>query len=198
MNELNIQKRNKCGNSGRKARSKGLVPGILYGKEMANFMFEVSSLELGREISNSGEHGILNVNVNGETKEALIKEVQREPVNHEIIHLDLEILNGNEKIEAEVPIQYLGEGYLNKKGAVLQKEKDLVKVLCNSNKLPKHIKFDVSSGINGSVYRMCDLELANEITILDNLETVIASISNERKLTSDLMEEEKYDIVLDK
>lgn len=193
MNELNIQERNKCGNSGKKTRRKGLVPGVLYGKGIANFMFEVSSLELGREISNTGEHGILNLKMNGKTKEALIKEVQREPINHEIIHLDLEILKGNEEIETEIPIQYLGEGYLNKKGAVLQKEKDLVKVLCNASKLPKYIQLDVSSGINGSVYRICDLELGNEITVIDDLETVIASISNERKLTSDLMEEENQE-----
>ncbi|MDY6011481.1 50S ribosomal protein L25 [Clostridium sp.] len=191
MGELKINERCKVNNSGRKTRAKGLVPGVIYGKGINNFMFEVGSLELGREISNSGEHGILNVNFNGEHKNALIKEVQREPINHRVVHLDLELLEENEQIETSIPIQYVGEGYLNKKGAVLQKEKDSVKVCCDSKKLPKSIKFDVSNGVDGSVYRLCDLEIAGEIEVLDKLDTVIAAVANERKLTSDLMEEEQ-------
>lgn len=198
MGELKIKERNKVSNSGRKARAKGLVPGVIYGKGMGNFMFEVGCLELGKEISNSGEHGILNVNIKGETKSALIKEVQREPVNHNVIHLDLELLEGKEQIETAIPIQYVGEGFLNKKGAVLQKEKDLVRISCESNNLPKSVKIDVSNGIDGSVYRLCDLEFGEEITVLDNLETVVAAVANERKLTSDLMEEERSEVINDK
>ncbi|WP_024614991.1 50S ribosomal protein L25 [Clostridium sp. Ade.TY] len=191
MTELNITERKKVTHSGRKTRRKGLVPGVVYGKEIKNFMFEVSSLELGREVANVGEHGVLSLNINGSKKDALIKEVQREPVNHEIIHLDLELVNSNENIETEVPIQYLGEKYLNNKGAVLQKERDSIKIACNLNSIPKSIKFDVANGENGDVFRICDLEIASEIDVLDDLNSVMASISNERKLTSDLMEEEQ-------
>lgn len=190
MRELIINKRDKISNSGKKARAKGLVPGVLYGKDIQSFMFEVGALELGREIVEAGEHGILNINFNGENKNVLIKEVQREPINHEIIHLDLETIEKEDIIETEVPIQYIGEGYLNGKGAVLQKEKDLVKVSCNVRNLPKSIKIDVSKGKNGSVYRLMDLEIASEVSILEDLSSVIASISNERKLTAELMEEE--------
>ena len=92
MGELKIKERNKVNHGGRKARAKGLVPGVLYGKNINNFMFEISSLELDREVCNVGEHGILNVEFNGDSKQVLIKEVQREPVNHEIIHIDLEMI----------------------------------------------------------------------------------------------------------
>lgn len=198
MGELNITQREKMRHGGRKTRVKGLVPGVVYGREINNLMFEVSSLELDREICKTGEHGILNLNINGNSKSALIKEVQREPVNHKIIHLDLELVDGNKNIETEVPIQYLGEGYLNSKGAVLQKEKDSIKVSCDINSIPKSIKFDVSKGKNGDVFRVCDLEVAGELTILDDIEGVMASISNERKLTSDLMEEEQTENYLNK
>ena len=52
-------------------------------------MFEVSELELNREVSNIGEHGVLNFSLDNEEKKALIKEVQRDPVTHKIIHIDL-------------------------------------------------------------------------------------------------------------
>lgn len=190
MGELKIKERNKVNHGGRKARAKGLVPGVLYGKNINNFMFEISSLELDREVCNVGEHGILNVEFNGDSKQVLIKEVQREPVNHEIIHIDLEMIAKGVKIETEVPIQYIGEKLLTKKGAVLQKEKDSVKVSCDSTSLPKSVKLDVSRGINGSVYRLGDIEVASEISILEDLNSVVASISNEKKLVAELVEQE--------
>ena len=190
MGELRIKERNKVNHGGRKARAKGLVPGVLYGKNISNFMFEISSLELDREVCNVGEHGILNVEFNGGSKQALIKEVQREPVNHQIIHIDLEMIGKGEKIETEVPIQYIGEKLLTKKGAVLQKEKDSVKVSCDYASLPKSVKLNVSRGINGSVYRLDDIEVASEISILEDLNSVVASISNEKKLVAELVEQE--------
>jgi large subunit ribosomal protein L25 len=147
-------------------------------------------MELGKEISSSGEHGILNYNINGNNERAILKEVQRDPVSHKIIHIDLERISENEQIQLEVPIQFLGEEWLNKRGAVLQKEKGVVKVSCREDSLPKAIKIDVSKGEVGAVYKYKDLEIAEEISIIDNINGVIASISNEHKLTSELLKEE--------
>ena len=195
MNSLNLEKRESTsGHKAKKGRKNGVVPGILYGKCIGNLSFEVGELELGREISSSGEHGILNFNMDGKGHKALLKEVQRDPVTHKIIHIDLAECGEDEVIQSEVPIQFIGEEWLSKKGAVLQKERDLVKVSCRANELPKSIKMDVASGCMGSVYRYADLEVGSEISIVDDMKGVIASISNEKKLTSDLAEIEKVEI----
>ncbi|MDV4150651.1 50S ribosomal protein L25 [Clostridium sp. AL.422] len=189
MNSLNLNKRDtSIPNNAKKLRRSGKVPGILYGKRTNEFMFEVAELELCREISKNGEHGIVNFDLEGEGCQALIKNVQRDPVTHKIIHLDLEELDQNKKIVSSVPIYYEGEGYLNKKGMVLQKEKDSIKVECNADKLPKYIKININSSDNGYVYRAGDLEVASELSIIDDLNTVIASVTYERKTVSDDME----------
>ncbi|MDS0527281.1 50S ribosomal protein L25 [Clostridium sp. SHJSY1] len=191
MNNLNLIERNlSSGHSARRERRNGLVPGVLYGKKIGNFLFEVGELELGRELSSRGEHGIINFNFNGNEEMALLKEVQRDPVSHRIIHIDLEEIGANKEIQSEVPIQFTGEEWLNNKGAVLQKEKAVVKVSCKPDKLPKSIKMDVSKGELGAVYRFSDLEISEEISIIDDIQTVIASISNEKRLTSQLSEQE--------
>lgn len=190
MNTLNLLKRDlNLANNAKKLRKQGKIPGIIYGEKNKQFMFEVSELELGREISKSGEHGIIDFNINGKNQKALIKDVQRDPVTHKILHLDLKELNENEKIISNVPLYYEGEDYLNKNGMVLQKEKDSIKVECNSEDLPKYIKLNVNELNNGYVYRVGDLEVANEISIIDSLDMVVASISYERKKVSDDMEE---------
>ena len=169
-------------NSAKKARRNGKVPGVLYGKKINNLLFEVGELELCHEIGVNGEHGVLEFNLDGETHKGLIKEVQRDPVTNKIIHLDLEELKGKNKIVSAVPIHYIGEEYLNKKGIVLQKEKDSVKVECSIESLPKYIDFNIGTGNVG------DLEVASEISVLDDLNSVIASVSYERKTVQEDME----------
>lgn len=189
MNSLNLNKRDdSIPNNAKKIRMQGKVPGILYGKKLNELVFEVGEIELCREIAKNGEHGIVNLNLNGKEHKALIKEVQRDPVTHKIIHLDLEELDQNKKIISTVPIYYEGEGLLNKKGMVLQKEKDSIKVECTADNLPKYIKINIDGSNNGYVYRAGDLELASELSIIDDLNTVIAAVTYERKTVSDNME----------
>jgi ribosomal protein L25, ctc-form len=189
VNSLNLNKRDdSIPNNAKKIRRQGKVPGILYGKKLNELVFEVGEIELCREIAKNGEHGIVNLNLNGKEHKALIKDVQRDPVTHKIIHLDLEELDQNKKIISTVPIYYEGEGLLNKKGMVLQKEKDSIKVECTADNLPKYIKINIDGSNNGYVYRAGDLELASELSIIDNLNTVIAAVTYERKTVSDNME----------
>ena len=191
MNNLCLKERNLSkGHNTKRERREGLVPGVIYGKQINNLLFEVGALELAKEISSVGDHGMINYTMNGNEEKALIKEVQRDPVSHKIIHIDLEEISGNEEIQSEVPIQFVGEEWLNSRGAVLQKEKVVVKVNCKVDELPKSVKIDVSNGKLGDLYRFADLELGSEISIVDDLKGVIASISNERKLVSDLKAEE--------
>lgn len=189
MNSLNLNKRDtSISNNAKKLRREGKVPGILYGKKINDFLFEVGELELCREISKNGEYGVINFDLDGDSCSALIKDVQRDPVTHKIIHLDLEELNHNDKIISTIPIIYEGENYLNKKGMVLQKEKDSIRVECIADKLPKHIKININGSNNGYVYRAGDLEVASELSIIDDLNMVIASVTYERKTVSDDME----------
>ena len=189
MSNINLCLREKNnGNSANRKRKAGFIPGILYSKKRENFLFEVGEFELNREIAIQGDHGIVDICINGNDTKGLIKEVQRDPVNHKILHLDIEEIRTNGNIETSVPINYIGEGLLTSKGKVLQKERDTVKISCNVEDLPKSIDIDVAKAINGDVFRVCNLEVGNEISIIDNLELVIASISNEKKLTSELQE----------
>jgi large subunit ribosomal protein L25 len=163
--------------SAKKIRRGGGVPGILYGEKLRNIMFEISEMELNKEILKGGEHGIINVDINGTTHKTLIKEIQRDPVNHNLIHIDLEEINGNKTIISEVPIMFNGEAMVGKTGGILQKEKDIVKIQCKADKLPKYINVDLRECKVGDVFRLGDLEVAEEITFMEDMNSVIASIT---------------------
>ncbi|AEV68869.1 50S ribosomal protein L25 [Acetivibrio clariflavus] len=92
MEEFNIsvENRTELGSSGvRKIVREGKVPGVLYqGKE--SLPIEINRDELRAVLAGRVEEEIvLNVNFDGKQFKAIIKEVQREPVGGEILHVDL-------------------------------------------------------------------------------------------------------------
>ncbi|WP_300381828.1 50S ribosomal protein L25 [Clostridium sp.] len=185
MENLNLQKRDtNISNNAKKLRKIGKIPGVLYSKELNNLLFEVGELDIVREVRQNGEHGVINLSVNGDRVKALIKDVQRDPVTNKIIHLDLQELEHNQKVISQVPIHYLGEEFLHRKGMVLQKEKDTIKVECYSDNIPKSFKINMTQDDKESVYRISDLEVASELSIIDDLNSVIASSIYERKLVN--------------
>lgn len=188
MNNLNLNVRENChGNSAKKERRKGLVPGVIYGRNKANLLFEIGQIELNKEIHSVGEHGLLEYSINGENHNGLIKDIQRDPVSNKIIHLDIEEVSKAEEIETEVPIIFEGEEYLNSKGEVLQKERDSVKVRCRAEEIPKNVTINVGMGTTGTVYRFSDIEIGPEISIVDDMNMVLASISVEKRIISEEM-----------
>lgn len=177
MEELILNKRIKnSSNSARKGRKCGKVPGIIYGKELGSLMFEIGEMDLVKELNITGEHGAVNFDLDGYSGTAVIKDVQKDPLTHKVVHIDLEEVCANEEIVAEVPIKFNGKDFLAQKGVVLQSQKDSVKVSCRAEDLPKSIDIDVSKAHIGSVYKLSDLEVGSEISIVDNLSTICASV----------------------
>ena len=162
----------------RKSRRNGKVPGVIYGKNLANLLFEISELELNKEIATNGEHGILNIEVDGNSHRTIIREIQRDPVNQKLIHIDLEELTGERKVVAEVPIIFTGEDKVTRNGGILQREKSTVKVQCKGSEIPRNISVDVSKLTMGDTYRISDIEFAQEISFVDDPNSVIATITH--------------------
>lgn len=178
MKVLNIEKReNKCNHFAKKERKKGKIPGILYGRDVNNFMFEVGAIELNSQIKENGEHGLIGIDVDGSTLNALIKEVQRDPINHKILHIDLEKVEGDEEIVTEVPVILKGEGLVKSIGGIIQKTKNSLKVQCKANSIPKGIDVDISDLKIGDAIRIGDVEFGEDFTFTEPENTVIVSIT---------------------
>ncbi|MGG5462494.1 50S ribosomal protein L25 [Clostridium sp. B9] len=192
MENLNVnQREKKTRHSSKQCRRNGLIPGVLYGKGMNNFLFEIGELELNHALSVTGEHGLLNINSTDGSVNTLIKEVQRDPVSRKVIHIDLEKIEGNEEIVTSIPINYVGEGYINKIGAVLQKDKDSIKIKCSPSNMPKSIDIDVAMAQPGDQFKVSDVEFGSEISIVDDLNSVLASVSYEQKIvTQEVVDQE--------
>ncbi|HAT4319345.1 50S ribosomal protein L25 [Clostridium perfringens] len=192
MENLQVnQREKKTRHSSRQCRRKGLVPGVIYGKGINNFLFEIGELELNHALSVTGEHGLLSINSQEGSLNTLIKEVQRDPVTRRVLHIDLEKVEGNEEIETSVPINYVGEEYINKLDAVLQKNLDSIKVKCSPSNIPKGVNLNVGSAKPGDQFKIADVEFGNEITVVDDLNSIVASVSYDQKIiTQEVVDQE--------
>lgn len=168
----------KTAHEAKKERRSGKVPGILYGKNIGNLLFEIGELELEKEIGKIGEHGILNINIDGNGHKALIREIQKDPVNRKLMHIDLEELSNDTVITTEIPLNFLGEENIYRNGGILQKERNKVKVQCKGADIPKMINIDVRNLSFGDTFRLGDIEFSNEISFTEDYNTVIATVTN--------------------
>lgn len=173
--KCDIREKN-CRHSANKERRAGKVPGILYGKNIKNVLFEMAYMDLNYAINKNGEHGELDININGSSHKTLIKEVQRDPVSHNIIHIDLEELTGDKYFTTDIPVMLHGEGIVKSKGGIIQREKNSIKVQCKGENIPKSVNVDLSNLNVGDTFRISDIEMSKEISIIDDINTVIVSI----------------------
>ena len=191
MEELVLSKRVKGqGHSAKKDRREGMIPGVIYGKEIGNELFEVNVTDLEKELAVSGQYGVLKFNLDGQKGTAVIKELQKNHFGNKVIHLDLEEISDKEKMTTEVAIKISGKGLLESKGLILQVQKDLVKVTCTAANLPKEFDLDVSEAKAGTVYTLKDLNIGRDLTVDDDLTSVIGSVIVDEREDDEDSEEE--------
>ncbi|KGM96442.1 50S ribosomal protein L25 [Clostridium novyi A str. 4552] len=177
MDVLKAKERIKDSNhSARRERKKGMVPGVLYGAGVQNTLFEIGEIELNREVLKHGEYGGIDLEINNNHHKAIVKEVQKDPVTKKILHIDLQEINKDEVIQTEIPINFIGEEFIAKRGEIVQKEKSNIKVQGKYDNIPKSINVDVSKMYSGDVFRVNDVEMASEIICLDDMNTILAVV----------------------
>jgi large subunit ribosomal protein L25 len=159
-------------------KAKDLVPGIIYGQgQEAKPVFLVGR-ELSRIIDKHGTHGLFALQMEGETKPAmaLVKEVQKHPLNGKVIHVDFLTVNMNEKIHGTVTIYIHGEDEIINKGGILQAGAKDIEVSCMPQDLPEHVTVDVSGLEIGHKLVIGDLQIPEGVEVTSDLDTMVATV----------------------
>jgi len=161
----------------------GTIPGILYGRGIENLMLWVDRKEFSHIWEEVGESTIFKVKLeNGEERNVLIKEVQRDILSGNPIHVDFYQIRMDEEIEAMVELEFIGESPAVKNlGGVLVKNMDEIEVRCLPGDLPSKIEVDISRLKNFDDYiYVKDLPVSNKVELLVDPENVVAMVSEPR------------------
>ncbi len=107
--QLAAELRQAQGKKNRQLRREGYVPGIIYGPSIApiSVQFPYRSVEV--TLMNAGGTNLIDVEVNGDSFPSLAREVQRDVVRGDILHVDFLAVDQTQRISVEVPIVMRGE-----------------------------------------------------------------------------------------
>lgn len=185
---LNANIREQAGNKqGRKLKSLDMIPGVLYSKGSQSKLLKLNCSEINDAIDKHGDRVVVQLHVDGEEIPAIIKEVQRDPVNYRIIHVDFQPVSLHEVIHAEVPIVVINGDRAEKNGWVINRQLGLVAVQGEVLNIPRSITVDAAKLSIGDVLKVSDLEISEELSILSDFEDVVLSVKQFKEEPIDLI-----------
>ena len=172
--------RNKDTGSTHSLLTKGMVPGIIYGKgsEPSKIALENKIL---MKLMNTGSFysTIIDIDINGKVEKILPKQLQYHPVTDKLIHFDFLRVQENTKVTVEIPIEFLNQDKCPglKKGGVLNTVRRLVELSCNANNIPSKLEFDLINSEIGDAVKISNINLPDGVlpTIIDR-DFVIATL----------------------
>jgi large subunit ribosomal protein L25 len=177
--KLTVTERTKLGSSeSRRLRRQGLVPGVLYGRAEPVAIC-IGERDLRAALSTAaGSHAVLEVAIDGGREHsAILKEYQRDKVRGTIMHVDLQEIRLDQLIHSAVVITLVGEPAGVKEGGVLSQVANEVHVEGLPLEIPQHLDVDVSGMHIGDSLRLAELQVPDGITLLDDAETVLATVT---------------------
>lgn len=186
--ELNVNDRSGHGHrQARKLKKEKLIPAILYQKGTTGRLLKVDEGELSSAIAKNGENVIVKLRVDGKEIPAVIKEIQRNHLGDHLVHVDFQPVTLHEIIHAEVPILVVNGERVEKNGWVINKQMTELEIEGEVEKIPPAITVDASKYTVGQVLRVADIEIAGELSIVNEGNEVIFSILPTRDEPIDLV-----------
>jgi large subunit ribosomal protein L25 len=164
--------------SARRLRRDNLVPGVIYGGGEDPVHFRVDARILRNTLAHSGQ--IIEVTLDGgATANVLVKDVQRHPVRGEAVHVDLLRVRMDETIHATVQVDFLGadESPGVVAGGIFNQELRELNIEALPGDIPDTIAHDVSGLEMNATLTLDVLTIPSGVTLLDDAETVIATIT---------------------
>jgi large subunit ribosomal protein L25 len=169
--------------SNRRLRSRGLIPGVVYGAGKEAVPVAVSPMEITEILhSASGENTLFDLEVGGERRKVILKEFQREPLKGQLLHADFFEVALDKPIQVQVQVELLGTptGVKNQ-GGILDFITRELEVECLPADIPDRIPLDVSGLELGRHLRVSDIQAPSErVTILTDSDVVIVHVVTPR------------------
>lgn len=155
---LTIHPRSTTGkNANRRTRAAGRVPAVLYGHGRSTVNVELEKHAFGVALGHlAGRSVIFALEQEGvsEPPIALLREVQRNPVTDEILHVDLMEIPRGRPVTVAVSVHVTGHNAVVKSGeGSVALSLDSIEISCLPRDLPEQLEIDISAlPLNGKIF----------------------------------------------
>ncbi|WP_237198671.1 50S ribosomal protein L25/general stress protein Ctc [Rothia nasimurium] len=161
----------------RRIRMAGDIPAVIYGhgEEPKHVVLPGHATTLAARVPNA----ILDLDIEGDSHLAMIKDIQRHPIRPELQHIDLLTVKRGERVEIEVPVHVEGEPAV---GAVANQEETVLLVEADALKAPEALVVNIEGREAGAHVHASDVELPVGVTLVADAELLVVNISEPEEL----------------
>lgn len=163
----------------RRIRREGLVPAIVYGRDVDPLPLAVDSHDLRVALhTEAGANAIIRLEIEGgETLTTMARTIDRHPFRNEYRHVDFVTVDLTQTVHAEVPLHFEGTPAGVREGGVFSPRRTTVEIEALPAQIPGYIELDVSAVEIGGSLRVVDLPAIEGVTYLEEPEAVVMSVT---------------------
>lgn len=173
---LEVQARTKSGtNAARQLRKQGLVPAVIYGHGEATTSLSVPGDQLYKAV----RHGvrIFDIKFDGNTQKTLLRDLQWDPMGHDILHADFYRVSADETITLDVKIELRGTAPGIAQGGVLVQQLHTLSVECLIINIPESIRVNVGELQLNQAIHVRELTLPEGVKVMNEPDAIIAAVT---------------------
>lgn len=192
--ELDVSKREVTGKKVRFLRRQGFIPGNIYGHGIDSVAVQTDVKALKQLLTHAGQTDLISLKLSGAKAptKVLIRDIQRNPRNNELLHVEFYQVRMTDKIKADVPVVLVGEAPVlkNVKGSSLFQLIDSLHIEALPDDLPHNVEVDVSilEELDHVIY-VKDIPLSKGVTLFSDEEQVVVKVAEARKAEEEVVEE---------
>jgi large subunit ribosomal protein L25 len=162
----------------RSARRAGRIPGVIYGHGQAAVAVNVELRDFVNALRQvQGGNLIVTLQLKSGDKTALVREVQRDPLSLEILHLDFQEVSLTERVRVEVTVHLIGiPRGVKDGGGILQHVVRTIEVECLATAIPASIDADVAQLEIGDSLHVRDLAAGGVTIVTDPDQTIVTVV----------------------
>lgn len=166
-------------NAARRLRAQGFVPAVLYGEAMDSAPLVLSKKDIVQIMRlESGENTIFKVAVDADAYDVMIKELQVDPSNDELLHVDLIRISMDKPIRVTVPVVHRGEPVgVKTEGGFVDFVTREVEVECLPRDIPESLTIDISELHINQAFKVQALAVPAGVKVLEDPGTVLVLVS---------------------
>lgn len=178
--ELHADKRDVLGKKVRFLRHSGTTPVHIFGHNVDSMALQCETLALKNVLTRAGKTRIINLLIDRSDKPrtVMVREMQKDAISGDLLHVDLYQVNTTEKVKVQVPISFTGQApALKSKDNLLEHTLTALTVECLPALIPDTIQVDISTLIedNASI-KIKEIKLEEGVMVLHDAERIIVKI----------------------
>lgn len=179
---VGAEKRDKIGKL-ESLRKAGFLPAVYYGHKTPSTPIQIKKIDFMKAWKSAGESTVIKLHTAESDLEALIHDVDIDPISDEPRHADFYVFEKGHKVEIAVPLEFVGVSLAMKDlGGVLMKILREIKVKAEPANLPHQIEVDISSinDLEGQILAK-DITMPKGVELLENPEEVVVTVATPKE-----------------